>query len=225
VYYINYLVTKMNENKLREQICILASSMFQRGITHGSTGNISVRLEDDDILVTPSGSSFGRLDPNDIVKVTKSGQFIGSLTPTKELPLHKAFYETRGLKSGAVVHLHSTHSVALSMLPGIDEDSVLPSYTPYSIMLLGKVKLLPFFVPGDPAMGDAIRGLAGKRSAVLLANHGPVVSGKDLESSVNAIEELEATAKLALILKGADAKVLDNAQIDSVVKKFNVEWD
>jgi ribulose-5-phosphate 4-epimerase/fuculose-1-phosphate aldolase len=225
VYYINYLVTKMNENKLREQICILASSMFQRGITHGSTGNISVRLEDDDILVTPSGSSFGRLDPNDIVKITKSGQFIGSLTPTKELPLHKAFYETRGLKSGAVVHLHSTHSVALSMLPGIDEDSVLPSYTPYSIMLLGKVKLLPFFVPGDPAMGDAIRGLAGKRSAVLLANHGPVVSGKDLESSVNAIEELEATAKLALILKGADAKALDNAQINSVVKKFNVEWD
>jgi ribulose-5-phosphate 4-epimerase/fuculose-1-phosphate aldolase len=215
----------MNENKLREQICILASSMFQRGITHGSTGNISVRLEDDDILVTPSGSSFGRLDPNDIVKVTKSGQFIGSLTPTKELPLHKAFYETRGLKSGAVVHLHSTHSVALSMLPGIDEDSVLPSYTPYSIMLLGKVKLLPFFVPGDPAMGDAIRGLAGKRSAVLLANHGPVVSGKDLESSVNAIEELEATAKLALILKGADAKALDSAQIYSVVKKFNVEWD
>jgi ribulose-5-phosphate 4-epimerase/fuculose-1-phosphate aldolase len=215
----------MNENKLREQICILASSMFQRGITHGSTGNISVRLEDDDILVTPSGSSFGRLDPNEIVKVTKSGQFIGSLTPTKELPLHKAFYETRGLKSGAVVHLHSTHSVALSMLPGIDEDSVLPSYTPYSIMLLGKVKLLPFFVPGDPAMGDAIRGLAGKRSAVLLANHGPVVSGKDLESSVNAIEELEATAKLALILKGADAKALDNAQINSVVKKFNVEWD
>ena len=215
----------MNENKLREQICILASSMFQRGITHGSTGNISVRLEDDDILVTPSGSSFGRLDPNDIVRVTKSGQFIGSLTPTKELPLHKAFYETRGLKSGAVVHLHSTHSVALSMLPGIDEDSVLPSYTPYSIMLLGKVKLLPFFVPGDPAMGDAIRGLAGKRSAVLLANHGPVVSGKDLESSVNAIEELEATAKLALILKGADAKALDNAQINSVVKKFNVEWD
>ena len=215
----------MNENKLREQICTLASSMFDRGITHGSTGNISVRLDNDDILVTPSGSSFGRLEPNEIVKVTKSGQFKGSLSPTKELPLHKAFYETRGMKSGAVVHLHSTHSVALSMLPGIDEDNVLPSYTPYSIMLLGKVKLLPFFVPGDPAMGDAIKGLAGKRSAVLLANHGPVVSGKDLESSVNAIEELEATAKLALILKGADAKALDESQINSVIKKFNVEWD
>ena len=215
----------MNESKLREQICIFASSMYNRGLTHGSTGNISVRLNSNDILVTPTGSSFGRLDPNQIVKVTKDGEFLGSSSPTKELPLHQAFYETRGMKSGAVVHLHSTHSVALSMLPGINEDNVLPSYTPYSIMLLGKVKLLPFFVPGDPAMGDAIKGLAGKRSAVLLANHGPVVSSKDLESSVNAIEELEATAKLALILKGADAKALDESQINSVVNKFNVEWD
>ena len=215
----------MNESKLREQICIFASSIYNRGLTHGSTGNISVRLNSNDILVTPTGSSFGRLDPNQIVKVTKDGEFIGSSSPTKELPLHQAFYETRGMKSGAVVHLHSTHSVALSMLPGINEDNVLPSYTPYSIMLLGKVKLLPFFVPGDPAMGDAIKGLAGKRSAVLLANHGPVVSSKDLESSVNAIEELEATAKLALILKGADAKALDEIQINSVVNRFNVEWD
>ena len=171
------------------------------------------------------GSSFGRLEPNEIVKVTKSGQFIGSLLPTKELPLHKAFYETRGMKSGAVVHLHSTYSVALSMLPGINEDNVLPSYTPYSVMLLGKVKLLPFFVPGDPAMGDAIKGLAGKRSAVLLANHGPVVSGKDLESAVNAVEELEATAKLALLLRGSDAIELKTSQIDKIVSKFNIEWD
>ncbi len=215
----------MNESKLREQICMLASSMFNRGLTHGSTGNISVRLNNDDILVTPSGSSFGRLDPNHIVKVTKNGELLGSSTPTKELPLHQAFYETRGMKSGAVVHLHSTHSVALSMLPDINEDSVLPPYTPYSIMLLGKVKLLPFFVPGDPAMGEAIKGLAGKRSAVLLANHGPVVSGKNLESSVNAIEELEATAKLALILKGAKPVELNENQTRSVVNKFNIDWD
>jgi ribulose-5-phosphate 4-epimerase/fuculose-1-phosphate aldolase len=215
----------MNESKLREQICMFASSMFNRGLTHGSTGNISVRLNNDDILVTPSGSSFGRLDPNQIVKVTKNGELLGSSTPTKELPLHQAFYETRGMKSGAVVHLHSTHSVALSMLPDINEDSVLPPYTPYSIMLLGKVKLLPFFVPGDPAMGEAIKGLAGKRSAVLLANHGPVVSGKNLESSVNAIEELEATAKLALILKGTKPIELNENQIRSVVNKFNIDWD
>ena len=215
----------MSETKLRENICQFATSLFERGITHGSTGNISVRLNDYEILVTPSGSSFGRLDPNDIVKISKSGEFSGALPPTKELPLHQAFYETRGLKSGAVVHLHSTHSVALSMLPEIDEDNVLPSYTPYSIMLLGKVKLLPFFVPGDPAMGDAIRGLAGKRSAVLLANHGPVVSGKDLEASVNAIEELEATAKLSLILKGMNVRSLNDNQISSVINKFNVDWD
>ena len=215
----------MSESKLRENMCQFATSLFERGITHGSTGNISVRLNDYEILVTPSGSSFGRLDPNDIVKILKSGEFSGALSPTKELPLHQAFYETRGLKSGAVVHLHSTHSVALSMLPDIDEDNVLPSYTPYSIMLLGKVKLLPFFVPGDPAMGDAIRGLAGKRSAVLLANHGPVVSGKDLEASVNAIEELEATAKLSLILKGMNVRGLSDNQISAVINKFNVDWD
>ena len=111
------------------------------------------------------------------------------------------------------------------MLPGIDKDNVLPQFTPYSIMLLGKVKLLPFFVPGDPAMGDAIKGLAGKRSAVLLANHGPVVSGKTLEASVNAIEELENTAKLALILRGMNAIELDPNQVKTVVNKFDIEWD
>ena len=123
------------------------------------------------------------------------------------------------------MHLHSTHSVALSMLPVVNEDNILPSFTPYSIMLLGKVKLLPFFVPGDPAMGEAIKGLAGKRSAVLLANHGPVVSGKDLESSVNAIEELEATAKLALILKDAKPIELNENQVRSVINKFNIDGD
>ena len=215
----------MNENKLREQICNFSSSLFKRGLTHGSTGNISARLGDDSFLVTPTGSSFGTLDPNEIVKVFKDGSLEGSHLPTKELPLHKAFYDTRQTKSGAVVHLHSTYSVALSMLPGIDKDNVLPQLTPYSIMLLGKVKLLPFFVPGDPAMGDAIKGLAGKRSAVLLANHGPVVSGKTLEASVNAIEELENTAKLALILRVMNAIELDPNQVKTVVNKFNIEWD
>ena len=215
----------MNENKLREQICNFSSSLFKRGLTHGSTGNISARLGDDSFLVTPTGSSYGTLDPNEIVKVLKNGSLEGSHLPTKELPLHKAFYDTRQTKSGAVVHLHSTYSVALSMLPGIDKDNVLPQFTPYSIMLLGKVKLLPFFVPGDPAMGDAIKGLAGKRSAVLLANHGPVVSGKTLEASVNAIEELENTAKLALILRGMNAIELDPNQVKTVVNKFDIEWD
>ena len=140
------------------------------------------------------------------------------------MPLHSAFYDTRST-AGAVVHLHSCHSVALSLLPQADEDSFLPPLTPYAIMKLGKVKLLPFFRPGDPAMGAAVRGLAGKRSAVMLANHGPVVAGKDVEAACNAIEELEDTARLALLTQGLNPRQLDEAQITDIVTHFNVEWD
>jgi len=140
------------------------------------------------------------------------------------MPLHSAFYDTRST-AGAVVHLHSCHSVALSMMPDVDPDNFLPPMTPYSIMKLGKVTLLPFFMPGDPAMGDAVRCLAGKRSAVMLANHGPVVAGKDIEAACNAIEELEDTAKLAIMMRGYRAKMLTPEQVNAVVTQFNVEWD
>jgi ribulose-5-phosphate 4-epimerase/fuculose-1-phosphate aldolase len=153
-----------------------------------------------------------------------NGNFLSGDQPTKEMPLHSAFYETRST-AGAVVHLHSCHSVALSMMPDVDPDNFLPPMTPYSIMKLGKVTLLPFFMPGDPAMGDAVRGLAGKRSAVMLANHGPVVAGKDIEAACNAIEELEDTAKLAIMMRGYDAKMLTPEQVNAVVTQFNVEWD
>ena len=148
---------------------------------------------------------------------------IGGDQPTKEIPLHSAFYETRA-QTGAVVHLHSTHSVALSMLPDTDPDNVLPPMTPYGIMRLGKVQLLPFFLPGDDRMGEAVRGLAGKRSAVLLANHGPVVAGKDLWAAAHAIEELEETAKLALLTQGLQPKMLSDAQVQAIVKEFDVDW-
>jgi ribulose-5-phosphate 4-epimerase/fuculose-1-phosphate aldolase len=144
--------------------------------------------------------------------------------PTKEIRLHTAFYETR-VTTGAVVHLHSTHSVALSMLPDTDPDNVLPPLTPYAVMKLGKVQLLPFFMPGDAAMGEAVRGLAGKRSAVLLANHGPVVAGKDLAAAVYAMEELEETAKLALITRGMGAIGLDENQVNQVIDRFNIDYD
>ena len=140
------------------------------------------------------------------------------------MPLHHAFYETRRA-AGAVVHLHSAHSVALSMLPEVDPDDMLPPLTPYAIMQLGKVKLLPYFLPGDPAIGEAIRGLAGRRSAVMLANHGPVVAGKSLEAAVNAIEELEAGARLALLTRGLSPRLLSEAEIRRVVTSFDVEWD
>ena len=213
-----------DEAKLREQICLLAKSIFDRGLTGGSTGNISARTDDGGLLVSPTGTSFGRLDPARLSRFDAGGKLVDGAAPTKEMPLHTAFYETRS-KAGAVVHLHSCHSVALSMLPDVDPDNFLPPLTPYGIMKLGRVKLLPFFLPGDAAMGEAVRGLAGKRSAVMLANHGPVVAGKDVEAACNAVEELEDTARLALMTRGMNPRLLDQAQIRSLVTKFDIEWD
>ena len=214
----------MTETDLRELICLLAKLLFDRGLTHGSTGNISARTEDGGLLVSPTGTSFGRLDPGRLSRFDANGVLISGDKPTKEMPLHSAFYDTRS-SAGAVVHLHSCHAVAWSMMPDADADDFLPPLTPYAIMKLGKVKLLPFFLPGDPAMGDAVRGLAGKRSAVMLANHGPVVAGKDVEAACNAIEELEETARLAMLLRGVDARALTPEQVAAVVTTFDVEWD
>lgn len=211
------------EADLRESIARAAQSLFQRGFTHGATGNISARLSDGRLLVTPTGSSFGALDPGRLAMFDSEGRQIDGDPPTKEVALHTAFYDTRAC--GAVVHLHGTHSVALSVLPDTDPDSVLPPLTAYSVMKLGKVKLLPYIRPGDPEMGRAVRGLAGKRAAVLLAHHGPVVSAKDLGAAVEATEELEETAKLTLLTRGLSPRLLDDAQIRDLVTTFNVEWD
>ncbi|MDH4989397.1 aldolase [Aquamicrobium lusatiense] len=213
------------EARLRETICAMARSIFDRGLTGGASGNISARLSDGRLLVTPTGSSLGTLDPGRLSLLDAQGRLISGDAPTKEMPLHSAFYETRGAKSGAIVHLHSTHSVALSMLPETDPDNALPPLTPYSVMRLGKVKLLPYFRPGDAAIGEAIRGLAGKRSAVLLANHGPVVAAKDLEAALYAMEELEETARLALLTRGMSPRMLTPAQVRDIVDHFNIEWE
>ncbi len=212
------------ETRLREQICLLAKSMFDRGLTGGSTGNISARTADGGLVVSPTGTSFERLDPGRLSRFDAQNVLIDGDQPTKEMPLHTAFYDTRST-AGAVVHLHSCHSVALSMMPDADEDNFLPPLTPYGIMKLGKVKLLPFFMPGDPAMGEAVRGLAGKRSAVMLANHGPVFAGGDLEAACNAIGELEDTARLAMMTRGMNPKALSDEDVQRLVTKFDVEWD
>ena len=212
------------EAHLREQICMLAKSMFDRGLTGGSTGNISARTPDGGLLMSPPGTSFGRLDPARLSRFGADGRQIEGDPPSKEMPLHTAFYDTRS-QTGAVVHLHSCHSVALSTLPDVDEENFLPPITPYSIMQLGRVKLLPFFRPGDPAMGEAVRGLAGRRTAVMLANHGPVVAGKDVEAACHAIEELEATARLAMLTRGLGPRMLTEVQVRNVVTTFEVEWD
>lgn len=214
----------MTDTQLREQVCLLAKSLFDRGLTHGSTGNISARTDDGGVLVSPTETSFGRLDPDRLSRFDAKGNLISGDQPTKEMSLHSAFYATRST-AGAVVHLHSCHSVAWSLMPDLDADDFLPPLTPYSVMKLGRVKLLPFFVPGDPAMGSAVRGLAGKRSAVMLANHGPVVAGKDVEAACNAIEELEATARLALLMRGIPANTLTDDQVQSVATAFDLQWD
>ncbi|MDB2578469.1 aldolase [Tateyamaria sp.] len=214
----------VNDSALREKICLLAKSLFDRGLTHGSSGNISARTPDGGLLVSPTGTSFGRLDPGRLSHFDNAGQLISGDPPTKEMPLHSAFYDTRS-SAGAVVHLHSCHSVALSMLPDVDPDNFLPPLTPYGIMKLGKVRLLPFFLPGDPEMGQAVRRLAGKRSAVMLANHGPVVAGKDVEAACNAIEELEDTARLALMTRGMHPRALTDVQVRDLVRTFDVQWD
>lgn len=202
---------------------MLAKSLFDRGLTGGSTGNISARTEDGGLLVSPTGSSFGRLDPGRLSRFDAMGIQISGDKPTKEMPLHTAFYDTRST-AGAVVHLHSCHSVALSMMPDVDADNFLPPLTPYGIMKLGRVKLLPFFMPGDPAMADAVRGLAGKRSAVMLANHGPVVAAKDIEAACNAVEELEDTARLAMMTRGLNPRGLTPHEVSALVTKFDVDW-
>lgn len=212
------------ESTLREEICLLAKSLFDRGLTGGSTGNISERTADGGLLVSPTGTSFGRLNPAKLSRFDASGNFIDGDSPTKEMPLHSAFYDTRA-GTGAVVHLHSCHSLALSLLPTRDESYFLPPLPPYTIMRLGKVQLLPFFVPGDTAMGDAARALNGKRSAVMLSNHGPVVAGTNVECACNSIEELEDTAHLALLTHGKCPKQLADEQVHTIVNTFNVDWD
>lgn len=212
----------MSEAALRDEICLLARSLFDRGLTGGSTGNISARTSDGGLLVSPTGTSFGRLDPARLSRFDAQRRQIGGDVPTKELALHSAFYDTRS-STGAVVHLHSVHSIAWSLMPDLDDDDFLPPLTPYSIMKLGRVKLLPYIRPGDPRMGAAVRELAGTRSAVMLAHHGPVVAGRDVESACNAIEELEATAHLAMLTRDIDPRRLSGAQIDDLAAHFHVE--
>ena len=201
----------MSENSERDSICRLAKSLFDRGLTIGSSGNISVRLADG-WLMTPTGSSMGNLDPNEISKLDVNGKLISGKSPTKESFLHIAMYDERP-DSGAVVHLHSTHSVAVSCLAGIDKKNVLPPITAYYVMKIGKLPLVPYFPPGDINLAKAVKEMASNHHAVLLANHGPVVAGKTLEDAVYAIEELEETARLFLLLRNMKPQYLNEKQV------------
>ena len=208
----------MDEAKLREEICIFGKSMFDRGLTPGSSGNISAR-GDDGWLMTPTNSCLGRLDPATISKVDAKGNLISGSKPTKEAFLHLSVYEQRR-SAGAIVHLHSTHSVAVSCLSDTDPKQPIPPITAYYVMKIGNLVLLPYYPPGDMTLANAVREVAGKHHAILLANHGPVVAGKDLEAAVYAAEELEETAKLYLMLKGNRLKILSPEQVAELHRKY-----
>ncbi|HKN26533.1 MAG TPA: 3-oxo-tetronate 4-phosphate decarboxylase [Roseiarcus sp.] len=204
----------MSEAKLRDEICRLGASLFLRGLTFGSAGNISVRIEDG-WLMTPTNVSLGRLDPARLSKLDAAGRLVSGDPPTKETFLHRAMYDERQ-QSHAVVHLHSTYSVAVSALADVDADDVLPPITAYYVMRVGRLPLVSYHPPGDLSLADAVRKLAGKHHAVLLANHGPVVAGSSLDAAANAIEELEETAKLFLLLRGAKLRLLTPEQVGAL---------
>jgi ribulose-5-phosphate 4-epimerase/fuculose-1-phosphate aldolase len=208
----------ISENRIREDIVRLSRSLYERGFSVGSAGNISAAV-DDGILMTPTNSCLGFLDPGKISKVTRDGRHLSGGRPSKEIFLHKAFYETRP-QTGAVVHLHSTYATALSCRTDIDPDDCIPPLTPYVVMRVGQVKLLEYVRPGDERAGDLIRALGGKYAAVLLANHGPVVTGKDISSAVYAAEELEETAKLLVMLRGLPTRMLSDENVAELRSVF-----
>ncbi|WP_263772786.1 3-oxo-tetronate 4-phosphate decarboxylase [Propionivibrio soli] len=209
------------ENRQREKIATLSRSLYERGLTAGSSGNISVRLEDG-WLLTPTNSCLGELDPARIAKLDWNGTLLAGDPPSKEAFLHRSMYEARP-KAGAIVHLHSTHSAAVSCMGGLDRENCIPPLTPYFVMKIGRLPLVPYHRPGDKALGDVIRGLAARHGAVLLANHGPVVSGPDLEGAIYASEELEETAKIFLLLRNTSVHCLNDEQIDELKTVFKLD--
>ena len=208
----------MSEARTRDQIALLGKSLFDRGLTMGSSGNISVRV-DGGWLMTPTNACLGRLDPARISFLDDDGRHVSGDKPTKESFLHVAMYGERA-DARAVVHLHSTHSVAVSCLEDVDPANVLPPITAYYVMRVGTLPLVPYYAPGDMDLADAVRKLAGRHHAVLLANHGPVVAGTSLENAVYAMEELEETAKLHLLLHGRGTRPLTPEQVGDLERRF-----
>jgi ribulose-5-phosphate 4-epimerase/fuculose-1-phosphate aldolase len=211
------------ELKLRERIVAIGHSLYSRGLSPGSSGNISARLEDG-WLLTPTNSCLGELDPALLSKLDWNGNLVSGAKPSKEYFLHLAMYQKRQ-QSGAIVHLHSSHAAAISCLDGLDPAGCLPPITPYFVMRVGQLPLIPYFRPGDKALALEIAKHADKHAAVLLANHGPVVSGQDLDSAMYAMEELEETSKLILLLQGQKIRTLNQVQIQELCETFGARWE
>jgi ribulose-5-phosphate 4-epimerase/fuculose-1-phosphate aldolase len=212
---------RRSDNELRESIVRHGRSLFDRGLAAGSSGNISVRL-DDSWLLTPTDSCLGQLDPARLSKLDWNGKLLSGDPPSKEAFLHRAIYSERAA-ANAIVHLHATYSAAVSCIAGLDAANCLPPLTAYFVIKVGRLPLIPYYRPGDIALADAIRELARTHAALLLANHGPIVSGATLEAAVYATEELEETAKLFLLLRNTPVRALDEVQIVELQSVFGLK--
>ena len=210
-----------DETRTRDEICRAGASLFDRGLTAGSSGNISVRLADGGWLMTPTNVSLGALDPARLSRFDAQGRVLSGDAPTKEAFLHFSMYGERA-DAGAVVHLHSSHATAVSILRDVDPQDVLPALTAYYIMRVGRLPLVPYFAPGDPELAHAVKALASRHHAVLLANHGPVVAGTTLANAQYATEELEETAKLFLMLQNHALRLLTPEQVADLRQRFNL---
>ena len=202
----------MNEQQLREQMVTLARSMFERGYATGGAGNLSIKLSNGHFLTTPTGSSFGRLVAEELSVVDIDGNHISGKKPSKEAAFHLAIYRNNPV-CNAIVHLHSTYLTALSCLEGLDRNNAIKAFTPYFVMRIGELPVIPYLRPGDPRIAEELAKRAGDYRAFLLANHGPVVTGTDFVDAVDNAEELEETAKLAFLLKGNDIRYLTDEEV------------
>jgi ribulose-5-phosphate 4-epimerase/fuculose-1-phosphate aldolase len=210
----------MHEDALRAELAELARSLFERGYSVGTAGNISVRLPDG-YLMTPTNSCLGRLDPARISKLGPDWSHLSGDKPSKEVFLHRAVLTARP-EAGAVVHLHSTYATAIACLAPEGGDAEVPPLTPYFVMRIGRrLPCVAYYRPGDAAMEPAVFEAAKAAKALLLANHGPVVSGATLRDAVYASEELEEAARLALTLRDVPGvRRLTPAQVDDLLQTF-----
>ncbi len=210
-----------NENALREEICEVGRSLYQRGYTVGSAGNISARL-DDGWLITPTDVCLGRLDPSAIAKVNLAGEWVSGDKPSKTLALHRQVYD-RNPGVGGVVHTHSTHLVALTLAGVWQPNDILPPLTPYQVMKVGHIPLIGYQRPGSPKVAEQVAQLANSVRGVMLERLGPVVWESSVSKASYALEELEETARLWL-MSNPRPEPLDQSALDELRDAFGAHW-
>ncbi|MDC7245967.1 MAG: aldolase [Sphaerochaetaceae bacterium] len=203
--------------QLGEQLIELGKFLHKNQYAKGSAGNLSVRLDSESILATPTNSSLGSLQIDRLSKLNMNGELIDGDRPSKEVPFHLAVYENSD--ANAVIHLHSTFLTALSCLKDLDPENVLRPVTPYVVMKAGEIPLIPYYKPGSVMIAKDIAKVADDHRAFLLANHGVVVTGSSIEHALQIFEELEESAKLFFILKGMNIRYLDSKDISELKMK------